>query len=1125
MTRDDDRTEGPAAPEQPVAGDRDAAWRLLGRTGAAVVVVDEEHVVRWANPAAAVLHGEASPEVLVGRSVLGWVPAQGRETLREVHGRVLVTGSSRSRFGVLRRRGRPDESVRTVDGDAVAVVWEGLPAVGVVMVDVTDVQAAEAAREAARRPAAVLAEAEQGYLEVCAEGVVLAANAAVARLVGRADPVGARLAELVVPADRPRAQGLVDLVGPGAPAADGGRVLTLRLRRPDGTGVPCRVAAVAVREREGLLDHVALTVLDDREAQDRLEGLAGRADRADALLRALPDAVIVTGPEGRVVETNSQAEALLGYGPGELVGQGIEVLVPAPARDDHRRKRERYGASDHSRSMFTGPGLDAVRRDGTHVPVEVNLAGATLDGRRVVVAAVRDTSEQRRLAERLQASHDLMAGVLAAATEQAVLAVDLEGRIELFSRGAERLLGYSADEVLGRSTALFDVPDVDRPGAWGPHETLARPEAVQALVERDVSATRPWAWRTRTGERHDLLLSLTVRRGATGPDGLIVVATDRTAQLAQEAELAASRERFRVAFEHAPVGVAMVSTRPEDRGRFLQVNGTMTGMLGYGAPELVGTPVTALVHPQDVALVDAGLSTLADGRTTTDVVEHRCLHADGHDVWVSTSFAGVQDEAGRPDYAVCMMTDVTDRRRVEAELVHHALHDALTGLPNRALVTEHLGQALGRARRQGSTAGLLYIDLDNFKDVNDSLGHAAGDELLAAVAERLTAAVRDADVPGRLGGDEFVVVCEDVGDADGIAAVADRVSRALAAQLTVEGRTLQVSASIGVAYARSEDASPADLLREADTAMYRAKANGRGRWEFSDPGLQARALRQIELEADLRAALLLPEAPPVPSVPRADPTPDAGPEGQLYLDYQPCFDARTQRLVACEALLRWRHPQQGLLGPGAFLDVAEERALMVPLGEWVLRAALRQAARWRRRFGDDAPEMWVNVSPGQMARDHFPLLVGEVLDEEGLPGTALVVELTENQALRSSPQVLEDLHALGERGVRLAIDDFGTGYAGMEYLRRLPVSSLKLDRSYVAGLGKDVTGTALAATVVALGRALGLTVVAEGIETPEQHDAVRRLGVDVLQGFLLARPGPAEQVERLLLAPVPTAAG
>ncbi|WP_308439463.1 putative bifunctional diguanylate cyclase/phosphodiesterase [Cellulomonas marina] len=295
--------------------------------------------------------------------------------------------------------------------------------------------------------------------------------------------------------------------------------------------------------------------------------------------------------------------------------------------------------------------------------------------------------------------------------------------------------------------------------------------------------------------------------------------------------------------------------------------------------------------------------------------------------------------------------------------------------------------------------------------------------------------------------------------------------------------------------------------------MYRAKANGRGRFEFSDPGLQARALRQLELEADLRAALELGVAPSVPGPRRRA---DAEPEGQLFLDYQPCFDPQDGRMVACEALLRWRHPTRGLLSPGAFLDVAEERALMVPLGAWVLRAACAQAARWWHAFGDEAPEVWVNVSAGQMGRDRFPQRVREVLDETGLPARLLVVELTERQALTLSDGVLADLRALEGMGVRLAIDDFGTGYAGLDYLRKLPVHVLKLDGSYVAAIGRDSSGTALAATVVALGRALDLTVVAEGIETAEQRAAVQDFGVDLLQGYLLARPGPVEQVERLV---------
>ncbi len=568
------------------------------------------------------------------------------------------------------------------------------------------------------------------------------------------------------------------------------------------------------------------------------------------------------------------------------------------------------------------------------------------------------------------------------------------------------------------------------------------------------------------------------------------------------------------------MGAALVSLDQQRLGRLLQVNPAFEAFLGYRPEELLEATVADLTHAEDLPLVVSTFDRLGLGEPVAELLEIRYLHADGRHVWGQTSFATVLPGGqGEDAYVVATIVDVTARRTAEAELTHHALHDTLTGLPNRALLAEQLSLALGRSRRSGHSVAVLYIDLDNFKDVNDSLGHAAGDELLVAIATRLQSCMRDSDMAGRLGGDEFVVVCEDLTSFDDITAVADRVAAALGVQLPLAGQLVATSASIGIAHTSDPDANPEDLLREADIAMYRAKNGGRARYEFADPSLQARALRQIELEADLRATLAAQHAPatgvhaPHPGLPVRRPQ-----EGRLFLEYQPCFDARSGALVACEALVRWQHLTRGLLMPGQFIDVAEDRALMSPLGAWVLLEAATQAAAWATAYGPDAPEMWVNVSAGQMGRHRFSEQVADALEATGLPPALLCLELTERQALSTAASVLGDLHALPGMGVRLAIDDFGTGYAGLDYLRRLPVSALKVDASYVAAIGRDAAGTALVATVVNLGHALDLTVVAEGVETQEQRAAVGELGADILQGYLLGRPGPPEQVERILRA-------
>lgn len=956
-----------------------------------------------------------------------------------------------------------------------------------------------------------------GYLTTTLDGEVLGHNPALARLSGTADATGHVLSELLVPGDRVRAVHALRAAADGA-----GRVqeLGLRLRRRDGGTTHVLATISCVPGADGSPSHLALLLQDDTERHDAAQALAQRVQRATSLLRALPDAVLICTTDGTVVEVNDQAEALFGYRAEEMVGHPVELLVPTHHVAAHRWHRERFTGTTHSQPMITGPDVRARRKDGSEVGVEVNLAAADLESGPVVVASVRDVAAQRAQAAQLRASLHQLSGILAAATEQAIFTTDMSGRIQTFSRGAELLLGYAADEVVGSSAAMFTPPDARErlSEAWGLSPGTSVQDRVDTLVRSQVATTRPWQFVTKDGERRQVLLSVTVRSSGDGPDGLILVATDQTERRARQAALAASEERFRTSVERAPIGVALVSVDPRSLGRFLQVNPALEACLGYGTAELLDATVMDLTAPQDLPVLVSVFDRLAVGEDVTELVEHRFLHAEGHHVWVQASLATVGPGSGDAGpYVIAMITDITARRRAEEELSHNVLHDTLTGLPNRALITEQLGQALARGTRAGTGVGVLYIDLDNFKDVNDSLGHAAGDELLVGAAQRLAACLQDTDMAARLGGDEFVVVCEDLHTVDDLTATADRVAQALDIQLPVAGQMVAVSASIGIAYTPTADGLPADLLREADIAMYRAKGNGRARYEFSDPELQVRALRQIELEADLRATLTAQDELPGPSLWSPTGAPVRRPlEGRLFMVYQPCFSAHTGRLVACEALLRWDHPTRGVLAPGQFLDVAEDRALMTPLGSWVLRDAAQQAAAWQERFGDEAPDLWVNISAGQMGRSRFSSRVADVLDETGLPASRLWLELTERQALSSAHSVLDDLNALPDMGVRLAIDDFGTGYAGIDLLRRLPVSALKVDASYVAAIGEDPTGTALVATVVGMGHALDLQVVAEGVETPEQRAAVTQLGADVLQGYLLGRPGPAEQVERML---------
>jgi diguanylate cyclase (GGDEF)-like protein/PAS domain S-box-containing protein len=483
--------------------------------------------------------------------------------------------------------------------------------------------------------------------------------------------------------------------------------------------------------------------------------------------------------------------------------------------------------------------------------------------------------------------------------------------------------------------------------------------------------------------------------------------------------------------------------------------------------------------------VDASAQLLGSGmRSAMGVaVEGRDGPAGMVAVFSRAPRAWTSDESAFLHVVANVMGSAIERAAREEEAVHRALHDPLTGLPNRDLFADRLALTLARARRGGPLPAVLIADLDQFKLVNDSLGHHAGDELLRAVAPRFAAAVRETDTVARFGGDEFVVLSDGVGSEQQALALAQRLASVLDDPIEVAGGPVFVSASFGVAAAvATSDA--AGLLRDADAALYRAKARGRGRCELFDAPMRAQAMARLEIETGLRVAL-------------------GG--DQLALHYQPVVDLRSGATLALEALMRWRHPVRGAVSPGEFIPVAEEAGLIVPLGRWALHEACRHAAA----LGPDGPPVSVNLSARQLA---FPGVVGEVavvLDRTGLAPERLWLELTETALFEEADAPLSVLHELKALGIALVLDDFGTGYSSLAYLQRFPLDALKIDRAFVAEMTEDERASALVVAIATMARSLGLTVVPEGIETEAQRDALLELGCRYGQGFLFGRPEPA----------------
>jgi len=512
-------------------------------------------------------------------------------------------------------------------------------------------------------------------------------------------------------------------------------------------------------------------------------------------------------------------------------------------------------------------------------------------------------------------------------------------------------------------------------------------------------------------------------------------------------------------------------------------------ILGHHEDEVGESPDEWLgrVHPDDLDRVKAGIAAHCEGRSPHFEDEHRVRHRDGSYRWVLARGFAVRGPDGKPSRLIGVQTDVTDRRS----------YDPLTGLPNRALFVERLSRALLRAQRQPEyRVGVLFLDLDRFKVVNDSLGHLAGDRLLVTMSQALQACVRPGDMVARFGGDEFAVFVDNMSDLGDAIRVAERIQKALQTPVVLEGSEIFTSVSIGIATSATPYDAAEDLLRDADTAMYRAKANGRARYEVFDAAMRAHVMEQLEVESDLRRAVE---------------------RGELTLHYQPVVCLRTGNLLGFEALVRWPHPRRGLVGPDDFIGVAEDTGLIVPLGYWVLREACAQLHRWHREFRSDVvPVVSVNISARQLVDEDFVDRVREILQETALAPEHLNLEITETVLMESGGHSTEMLAALKADGVRLHLDDFGTGYSSLSYLHKFPVDALKIDHSFVRQIGTASEIPALVHTIVTMARNMDIAAVAEGVETLAQLVAVRAVGCDRAQGHYFAEPLDRERAGALL---------
>jgi diguanylate cyclase (GGDEF)-like protein/PAS domain S-box-containing protein len=820
-------------------------------------------------------------------------------------------------------------------------------------------------------------------------------------------------------------------------------------------------------------------VVVDVTAQERFERELGEmVDRYRLLTEVSPDVVLVH-QNGRLVYGNRAALRLLGKeSTDEEYSQAFAEHYGRPMTDfmhpdDIPEVAARIAQLTEHGQFFEHGEVRVVPPDGAVIEMEVTSIRTTWAGEPAFQIILRDVSERRaaEAASRYRAS-------LVAHVSDAIIGIDAEGGIESWNEAAQAIYGWREEEVAGLSI--------------GAVVTANRSDSA-AVLERGQRTHR-----RKDGSEVEVLVSIDpLIDDNTQPSGWVVVCTELTDARQAQAGRRAAEERYEAVVASLSEGIVLfdefgnVSAHNEAAGRILgdRLKSGRSHQIFTGASiaiEANGHPLSAEMFPH--------ARTLATGESEDDMVVG-VTDGSGKRQWLSLS-SRLLSGAGRVDIpmVVCSFTDVTDRKAAEAQLHWLAYHDSLTGLGNRSLFNDELERELLVSMQRGTNLAVLFIDLDRFKLVNDSFGHACGDEVLLALAQRFKSAVRGGDVVSRFSGDEFVVLCRNVHDVDVAVSLASEYSRLLSEPVQLStGRNVVVTSSVGVSFVMRGRQSAQDILQQADVAMFQAKDKGRSRVEVFDESLRAKSVARLEIYDDLRHSI---------------------DHNEMAVHYQPIASVKDDRIVAMEALVRWHHPSRGLLGPMEFIPFAEETDLIFSLGRWVLREACQTMATWRRDLqGAENAYITVNLSAHQLSDPELLDTISSALSDSGLPPEALVMEVTESMLMSDTSATIAMLGGIHEMGVGLAIDDFGTGYSSLAQLKRFPVKILKIDKSFVDGLGTFENDEAIVAAIVQLSKALGLVVLAEGVETPIQLQRVTELGCDLYQGFLMSRPTRADRVD------------
>jgi diguanylate cyclase (GGDEF)-like protein/PAS domain S-box-containing protein len=774
--------------------------------------------------------------------------------------------------------------------------------------------------------------------------------------------------------------------------------------------------------------------------------------------------------DGRMLDCNDSMAQMLGY-------SSREEFLRQNARDLYVEPEERERFIEQVRQHRSIPGLEVRlrRRDGKPVWLLESVSiRQDAGGQEVLEGTVVDITD-RKLAENALRESEARYRTLIERMREGVAQKDPDGVLQFVNASFCEMSGYSREELIGRDAIFMLAVEEDA--------TLMRKKLVER--QRGVSDHYEVRMRRRDGTVIWVDISGAPIFDAEGRVvGSIGVYNDITVRREASQALRESEERYRVMADNSTDLIA----RSDATGHLLYASPAIETILGYAPAEVIGKSILAFVHPEDHDVVRVATESLA--WTGPMTFSYRAKRRGGTEVWLETTTRAVLDPATRQVIEVVSVSrDVTERHHAEAQIEYQAYHDTLTGLPNRALFRDRLTVALAHARRTRTPVAVMFLDLDSFKLVNDTLGHSLGDELLKVVATRLKGVLREEDTIARMGGDEFTVLVANITSTDDAPVIAQKLLDTVAQPARVEGHELFVTTSLGIALYPNDGDSAESLLKNADNAMYRAKELGRNLYQLCTPEMNRRANERLSLENALRRAI---------------------DRGEFALQYQPQLRIDTMAIVGMEALLRWNRGDQ-VIGPAKFIPVAEETRLIVEIGEWALREACRQARVWQlERFPN--LRMAVNLSPRQFQHADLRKMIAAALEDSGLEARFLEVEITEGTAMQNIDRAVATMRSLREMGVRIALDDFGTGHSSLNYLRSFPIDSVKVDQAFVHEIEASASNRAIVSAVIGMAHGLNLRVTAEGVETQAQFEFLKEQGCEEVQGYLFGRPAPPDLI-------------